>query len=105
MPMQSNLDRPILEKRHAGAIAMNDAKGCFNQINHVVAVLVLMSFGLSWLPAKILFKTLKKTEHSIKTGHGVSSAAYGNSPIPEQGTGQGNSISPTTWVLTSCIMI
>ena len=93
------------QKRHAGALAMNDAKGCYDRIHHVVAILVLMSFGLLWLPAKILFEALQLAEHRIKTAYGVSEHVYGNSIIPEMGTGQGNSIGPTTYTLISCIMI
>ena len=76
----------LRQKRHAGALAMNDAKGCYDRIHHVVAILVLMSFGLSWLPTKILFEALQLAEHRIKTGYGVSEHVYGNSIIPEMGT-------------------
>ena len=95
----------LRQKRHAGALAMNDAKGCYDRIHHVVAILVLMSFGLSWLPTKILFEALQLAEHRIKTGYGVSEHVYGNSIIPEMGTRQGNSLGPSTRILISCIMI
>jgi retron-type reverse transcriptase len=39
------------QKKQAGAIAMNNAKGCFDRINHTYAILVLMSFGVSSLLA------------------------------------------------------
>ena len=53
----------LRQKKQSGAIAMNDLIGCFDRICHTVAILVLMSFGLSWIPAKTLFEVLQRTEH------------------------------------------
>ena len=95
------------QKRQSGAIAMNDAKGCFDRINHTFAILVLMSFGVSAVLARSLFETLQKADHHIKTGYGRSDKAYGNNdePEPHQGIGQGNGLGPTLWALLSSILI
>ena len=37
-------------KRHAGALAILDAKGCFDRICITILIMVLMSFGVSYLP-------------------------------------------------------
>jgi hypothetical protein len=95
------------QKRQAGAIAMNDAKGCFDRINHTFGILVLMSFGVSAVLAQSLFETLQTADHHIKIGNGRSNKAYGNhdEPEPQQGIGQGNGLGPTLWALLSSILI
>ena len=45
-------------RRKALALAMNNAKGCYDRIVHVVAILILMSYGLSYKFARVLFETL-----------------------------------------------
>ena len=37
----------LCQKRHAGTITIIDAKGYFDSIFHTVAILVLLSFGMS----------------------------------------------------------
>jgi hypothetical protein len=95
------------QKRQSGAITMNNAKGCFDRINHTFAILVLMSFGVSAVLARSLFETLQKADHHIKTGYGRSDKAYVNNdePEPHQGIGQGNGLGPTLWALLSSILI
>ena len=36
----------LRQKKQTGAIAMNDAKGCYDRIAHPVAVLTLLRFGV-----------------------------------------------------------
>ena len=91
------------QKRQPGAIAMNDAKRCFDRINHTFAILVLMSFGVSSILARSLFKTLQTADHHIITGYGRSDKAYSNNDkgAPHQGIGQGNGLGPTLWAQLS----
>jgi hypothetical protein len=42
-------------RKQAGAYSMNDVKGRFGIIVHTVAIIVLMSFGLPYNAARILF--------------------------------------------------
>jgi hypothetical protein len=107
MPQQSPPHGRNASKKQAGAIAMNNAKGCFDRINHTFAILVLMSFGVSSVLARSLFKTLQTADHHIKTGYGRSDKAYGNNDEeePHQGIGQGNGLGPTLWALLSSILI
>ena len=88
------------QKRRAGAVAMNDARGCYDRICHAIAVLTLMSFGLPQRIACLLFTTLQRATHHIKTGFGRSPPAYGNEP-GFSGIGQGNGLGPTLWALIS----
>ena len=66
------------QKKRAGAVAISDAKGCYDVISHPIAVLTLMSFGVPPKVCKVLFSTLQKTKHHIKTGFGRSEAVYGD---------------------------
>ena len=54
-----------------------------------------MSFGVAGETARTMFKVLQETEHHIKTGFGRSEKAYGNKPVSQQGSSQGNGIGPT----------
>ena len=42
----------------SGALAVNDAKGCYNRINHTFAILVRVCFGSCLMQAQILFEAL-----------------------------------------------
>ena len=96
----------LRQKKLTGAIAMNDAKGCYDRIAHPVAVLTLLHFGVSTLVCLALFKTLQQAKHHyIKTGFGRSEAAYGDEDIPVSGIGQGNGLGPTLWALISTVLI
>ena len=55
----------------SGCYDMNVAKGCFDQIQHTFAVLVLMYYGVAWSVATTLFGVLQKAKHKIKTDYGV----------------------------------
>ena len=78
--------------RRAGCFGMNDARGCFDRIAH----LVFISFGVPAMITRTLFGTLQKARHRIKTGFGISNPVYGDEEIPIQGSGQGYGIAPTT---------
>ena len=94
------------KKKHTAAFGMADACGCFDQILHTVAILVLLSFGLCSEHARILFEVLQLAEHRIKTGFGVSDHVYGiGDDIPLMGVGQGNGNGMCVWTLISSKMI
>jgi len=91
--------------RYSGCYGMNDAKRCYDQIDHTFAVLVLIYFGVPWSVAIMLFLVLQKARHSIKTGYGVSKPFYGNGDKPIAGIGQRNGLGPSLWCLISTILI
>ena len=78
------------QKKRAGAVAIIDAKGCYNAISHSIAILTLMSFGVPQRVCKVLFSTLQKAKRHIKMGFGRSEAVYGNETVPIMGISQGN---------------
>jgi len=73
---------------------MNDAKGCYDQISHPIAVLILMSYDLPQTIACTLISTLQKVVHHIKTGYGCSEAVIFS-------IGQGSGLGPTLWALST----
>ena len=93
--------------RFSGCHAMNDAKGCYDRIDHNFSILVLMFFGVPWMIARNLFRVLQQVHHCIKTGYGVSWPVYENEDInkPITGIGQGNGLSSSLWYPISTIII
>ena len=88
------------------ALGMNDLKGNYDRVVHTVAILVLVSFGLHYGTAKLLFEVLQSAEHCIKTGYGTLQPLYGgDTEDPEMGLGQGNGLAPTVWCLISSKMM
>jgi len=63
-----------------------------------------MSFGIPQKVYKVLFPTLQKAKHHIKTGFGRSEAVYDNEEVPIMGIVQGNGLGPTLWCLISTII-
>ena len=52
--------------KFSGCYAMNNAKECYDRINHNFAILTLMFFGVPWMIACTLFLVLQRASHSIK---------------------------------------
>ena len=80
------LNNILRHNRHADAIGMNNARGCYDRIVHSIAILVLMNFGFLGQIVRALFKVLQEVDHFMKTGFGRSDRAYGNKTIPHQGS-------------------
>ena len=91
----------------SGCYAMNDTKGCYDQIDHNFAILVLMFFGIPWTITRNCFRVLQQGRHRIKTGYGLVGPAYGNEDEKEPitGIGQGNGMGPSLWCLMSTVII
>ena len=85
---------------------MNDAKGCYNCIDHTFTVLVLVYYGIAWSIARNCFLVLQQGRHRIKTGFGLSKPVYGGEDPqnPISGIGQGNGMGPCLWCLISSII-
>jgi hypothetical protein len=95
----------LLLRKQAGAYGMNDSKRCFDRIVHTVAILVLLSFGVPYNAARILFLVLAKARHKIKTGYGTSDWVYGDEEVSISGCLQGNGLGPALWALISTKVI
>ena len=93
------------QRRAPTMIISNDARGCYDRINHVVAVLALMMFGVPWKVARTLFSVLKRSLHAIQTGLGTEEDMYGGLEDDIHGSGQGNGLAPALWALISTVLI
>ena len=49
--------------RFSGCYAMNDAKECYNQIDHNFAILVLVFFSVLWMIVRNIFSVLQQARH------------------------------------------
>ena len=68
----------LRQKKRAGSVAILNAKGAYYVILHSIAVLVLMSCGVLQKVHNVLFSTLQKAKHHIKTSFGRSGAVCRN---------------------------
>ena len=91
--------------RTSTCYGVNNAIGCFKQIDHTPAIITLMQFGLEYNAAHTLFQVMQKSLHCIKTGYGISEPVYGDKTIPLAGCGQGNGLGPTLWALISTVIL
>ena len=93
----------LLLLREAGVLLSQDAKGCFDRIQHVIAGI---SMARSRVPKETIicmFSTLQNLEHNIRTAYGDSKITYGGDlwAVPLQGLGQGNGVGPSLWAIVS----
>ena len=93
--------------RFSGYYVMNNAKWCYDKIDHNFAILVLIHSSLLWFVAKNLFRVLQQARHWFKTDYGVTQPVYGNKDVAEHiaGIGQGIRLDPSLWCLISILII
>ena len=92
--------------RYSGCYGMNNAKGCYNRIDHIFAILVLMFLVYLGLLLQTCYEFSKK--HVIVLGgYGVSEPVYGNKDEdkPITGINQSNRLGLSFWCLISTIII
>ena len=101
----------IRGRRARAVIISNDAKGCFDRIAHVVAILALRRLGIPRPAIMSMITTIQQMQHYIRTAFGESERSYGPNPsgLPPQGLIQGNGAAPAAWsaitaILVDCIM-
>jgi hypothetical protein len=102
--LNKRLNMDVLrQQRQAGALCSNDVKSCYDRIVHNIAALSMLRLG-DQLASMLL--TLQQSSCSISTAFGISRKNYGhNRYIPLQGIGQGNSVGPAIWVVSSTAVI
>ena len=90
------------QRRQSLAIALVDAKSCYDRIVHNVANICLCRIDIPMEPLLCMFKTLQAAHHHVMTAFGVSEETYQSMmDIPLQGIGQGNGAGPSIWVLVN----
>jgi len=88
-------------------IISNDAKGCFDRIAHVVAILALRRLGIPQQAIMSMITTIQQMQHYIRTAFGESEQSYGPNPSgpPPQGLIQGNGTAPAAWSAITAVLV
>lgn len=94
------------QKRLPGAVCTNNAKSCYDQIVHNIAVICMIRAGALKEAVWSMFKTLRNAMHYIKTAFGISNDSY----TPDdgkiiQGIGQDNGCGSAAWAAISTPVI
>lgn len=87
----------------AGALCSNNAKLCYDQIQHSVAPLCLKCLGLPEGVIVCMSSTLQNLEYTMRMIYGDSEQSYGGNLwiIPLHGSRQGNGTGPMLWAVVS----
>ena len=94
----------FLLRREPGALCSNDAKGCYDRIQLVVAGLAMLRQRIDESAIECMITTMQNLIHIVRTAYGDSSEWYGGTPTtkpPLQGPGQGNGAGPQMWANVS----
>jgi hypothetical protein len=80
----------------------NDAKGCFDRIRPVLALINCRRLGASTSSCRALAEVWKRLTHRVKTGNGLGDESYHQDPNTFQaGAGQDSTIAMICWCLIS----
>jgi hypothetical protein len=93
------------QEHRSMALCSNDAKSCYDRILHAVASICMRRVGVPKQTCMMMFGTLAKVQHYIRTTYGDSTTAYSCIEIPFQGIYQGNGAGPGIWLLVSIPII
>jgi hypothetical protein len=94
-------------KKKTAVLMSNDAKGCFDRIAHVIAILALRRLGAPNAPIQSMITAIQEMSHHIRTAFGDSCRTYDamQDDAPAQGLLQGNGAAPTGWTAVSTLLI
>lgn len=93
--------------RQSLAMASSDLKSCYDRIVHSAASLAMQKCGIQPNTVKVMFDTIQKCEHTIRTAYGASTHTYGGKgsyTLPVMGVGQGNGAGPQMWAVISAVL-
>ncbi len=100
------LTTDIARQEHRSmALCSNDAKSCYDRILHAIATICMRRVGVPKKICLMMFGTLAKVKHYIRTTYGDSTTSYSCIEIPFQGIYQGNGAGPGIWLLVSIPII
>jgi len=97
----------IRGRRARAVIISNDAKGCFDRIAHVMAILALRRLGIPRPAMMSMITTIQQMQHYIRTAFRESEQSHGPNPSgpPPQGLIQGNGAAPAAWSAVTAILV
>jgi hypothetical protein len=107
--LNKQLSYDILRQyRQAGAICINDMKGCYDRIVHSVASICMQRWGMPMEPIRMMFYTLQHLKHFVRTAFGLSKSFFQANDVNQlaiQGIGQGNGAGPQVWAAISSVLL
>ena len=79
-------------------LCSNDAKACYDQVIHSIAIIAMVRAGAPYINTKLVFQTLQQAKHRIRTAYGSLDVQYQSTPgALLQGIGQDNGCAPAGW--------
>jgi hypothetical protein len=87
------------------ALCSNDAKSRYDPILHAIATFCMQRVGVPKKICLMMFGTLAKVKHYIRTTYGDSTTSYSCIETPFQGIYQGNGAGAGIWLLVSIPII
>ncbi len=91
----------IRQRKDDVVLIILDAKACYDRIVIPFASICLQRQGVPQHTICIMFKTLSRMKHFIRTHFGDSTIFYVEGDTPFHGIGQGNGAGPMIWVTVS----
>jgi hypothetical protein len=79
----------LRQSKQAGAICINDMKGCYDRIVHSVAALSMKRFGAQDNPLRMMFYTIQQLQHFVRTAYGLSSTFFREFIVEVKSIGNG----------------
>jgi hypothetical protein len=98
----------LRQNKQAGAICINDMKGCYDRIVHAVAAICMKRLGMQNEPLRMMFYTLQQLRHFVRTAYGCSESFFDAQQVNSvaiQGIGQGNGAGPQIWAAISSAVL
>ena len=99
------------QQRRAAALLSNDAKQCYDRMNHSPTALAMRAVGMPKEPVTAMFNTLQNAQHHVSTAYGVALTWYGGLKrkaaglLPLMGIGQGNGAGPAAYAVLSSLFV
>ena len=88
------------------SVVSADLANCYDAVNHAVAALALLSFGLPHMAVKLVLTCLQSMYFWLRTAFGISGTPFHGTLIdPFFGISQGGGIAPPTFQAVSALMI
>ena len=91
-------------QRENGATSEFDAAANYDRILPAIAVIACQRLGLADRVGELLFNSLEKLKHKVRTMYGLSKEYGPEEEFPLFGTGQGSGGSPTFWAVIADVL-
>ena len=88
------------------SVVSADLANCYDAVNHAIAALALLSFGVPYMVVKLVLTCLQTMFFWLHTAFGISGTPFhGNVINPFFGISQGGGVAPPTFQAVSALMI